>query len=111
MSARLSELRSIPIDQLLPKAIERLRYATLDELAALLGPGGGKAGGGAIDALAKAVVASQTEGSKLNAAERAVVLHALHTCDGNVSAAARLLGVDRKALERRVRRIRRKEKK
>jgi len=109
MSARLSELRSIPLDQLLPKAVERLRDATLDELADLLsrGPGGGRA----LEDLAKAVIALPTEGSKLGAAERAVVLHALHSAGGNVSAAARLLGVDRKALERRVRRIRREDKK
>jgi DNA-binding NtrC family response regulator len=34
--------------------------------------------------------------------ERAVVAHALLATKGNVSAAARLLGTDRKALERRV---------
>jgi transcriptional regulator of acetoin/glycerol metabolism len=42
------------------------------------------------------------QGSKLGEIERAVVLHALETAGGNVSAAARLLGVDRKAMERRV---------
>jgi two-component system response regulator HydG len=37
--------------------------------------------------------------------ERAVLHHAIESCGGNKSAAARLIGVDRKALERRWERL------
>ncbi len=40
-------------------------------------------------------------GDKIEAAEAAAVRYALHACAGNKSAAARVLGIDRKALERR----------
>ena len=40
-------------------------------------------------------------GSKLDVIERAVLHHAIEVCGGNKSAAARLIGVDRKALERK----------
>ena len=41
-------------------------------------------------------------GDKLEAAEGAAVRRAMHVCAGNQSAAARLLGLERKALVRRV---------
>jgi DNA-binding NtrC family response regulator len=44
-------------------------------------------------------------GSKLRVIERAVLHHAIEACNGNKSAAARMIGVDRKALERRWERI------
>jgi len=44
-------------------------------------------------------------GSKLDFIERAVLHHAIETSAGNKSAAARLVGVDRRALDRRLRRI------
>lgn len=44
-------------------------------------------------------------GSKLAVIERAVLHHAIEVCGGNKSAAARLVGVHRKALERRWDRI------
>jgi DNA-binding NtrC family response regulator len=44
-------------------------------------------------------------GSKLQTVERAVLQHAIAVCDGNKSAAARLLGVDRRALDRRWQRL------
>jgi transcriptional regulator of acetoin/glycerol metabolism len=111
---RLNDLANIPLNQLLPKAIESLRGATLDELAELLtSRKGGTAapasaparGATSHDDLAQAIISLPVSGSKLGAAERAVVLRAMETCKGNVSAAARLLGVNRKALERRIRRI------
>ncbi len=40
-------------------------------------------------------------GSKLQFLERAVLQHAIEACGGNKSAASRLLGVDRKVVERR----------
>jgi transcriptional regulator of acetoin/glycerol metabolism len=47
---------------------------------------------------------SVTKGAKLEAIERAVIAHALKVERGNVSAAARLLGVNRHALARRMKR-------
>ena len=44
-------------------------------------------------------------GSKLEVIERAVLHHAIEACGGNKSAAARLVGVHRKALERRWERL------
>lgn len=41
-------------------------------------------------------------GDKIEAAEAATVKYAMHVCAGNQSAAARLLGLERKALVRRV---------
>ena len=46
------------------------------------------------------MVGLPTPGSKLGQIERAVIHHALEETVGNVGAAARLLGVDRKVLER-----------
>src|SRR5580700_11129010 len=40
-------------------------------------------------------------GSKLRVMERAVLHHAVESCGGNKAAAARLIGVDRKVLDRR----------
>jgi transcriptional regulator of acetoin/glycerol metabolism len=105
MRAPLNDLTGVPLDQLLVKAMDRLRGATLDELSALLKPSSSVIA--TDDALARAILALPGKGSKLGAAERAVVLHALNQCGGNVSATARLLGIDRKALERKIRRIKR----
>ena len=44
-------------------------------------------------------------GSKLELIERAVLHHAIETCAGNKSAAARMVGVDRRALDRRWQRL------
>jgi DNA-binding NtrC family response regulator len=55
-----------------------------------------------VDELARAVLALPGEvGSKLDVIERAVVRFAMEASRGNKSAAARMIGVDRKALERR----------
>jgi transcriptional regulator of acetoin/glycerol metabolism len=58
------------------------------------------------EAFTKSLLASHSSGSKLEEAQRAIIAHALVETQGNVSAAARLLGVERKALERKVRRYR-----
>jgi transcriptional regulator of acetoin/glycerol metabolism len=106
VNARLSDLSACRLDQLLPKALERLRGATLEELAELLGRStSSSVAPPSADALARAVLALPGTGSKLRAAERAVILHALDVCNGNVSATGRLLGIDRKALERKIRRM------
>ena len=49
-------------------------------------------------------------GDKLIAAENAAVRHAVAACRGNQSAAARMLGLERKALIRRWNKIRRESK-
>ena len=59
-----------------------------------------------IDRMARALLAlPERVGSKLDVIERAVLHHAIESCGGNKSAAARLIGVDRKALERRWERL------
>jgi DNA-binding NtrC family response regulator len=55
-----------------------------------------------IDRLARIILAMPDRlGSKLRVIERAVLHHAIESCGGNKTAAARLIGVDRKVLERR----------
>jgi DNA-binding NtrC family response regulator len=78
---------------------ERIDIPELDEIV------GAQAIGGSareIDNLAKSILALPLRlGSKIDVIERAVLHHAIETCGGNKSAAARLIGVDRKALERK----------
>jgi transcriptional regulator of acetoin/glycerol metabolism len=61
-------------------------------------------GGRTLDEIARAILALPAGGHRLRDVERTVVAHALAKTQGNVSAAARLLGTDRKALERRIER-------
>ena len=59
-----------------------------------------------IDRMARSLLALPDRlGSKLDVIERAILHHAIEACGGNKSAAARLIGVDRKALERRWERL------
>jgi DNA-binding NtrC family response regulator len=59
-----------------------------------------------IDRMARSLLALPDRlGSKLDVIERAVLHHAIESCGGNKSAAARLIGVDRKSLERRWERL------
>jgi two-component system response regulator HydG len=82
---------------------DRIDTAALDEIV------GAQAIGGSareVDSLAKSILALPLRlGSKLDVIERAVLHHAIETCGGNKSAAARLIGVDRKALERKWERL------
>ena len=55
-----------------------------------------------LDEIARAILGLQDCKHRLREVERAMVAHALLTTKGNVSAAARLLGTERKALERRI---------
>jgi DNA-binding NtrC family response regulator len=56
-----------------------------------------------IDRIARALLALPARvGSKLDLLERAVLQQALAACGGNKSAAARLVGISRKAIERRL---------
>jgi ActR/RegA family two-component response regulator len=108
LSSDLKILANIPIDRLLPLAAEKLKHATLDELATILS---GKATVvPSTDQLAEMILALPESGSKLARVQNAVVMHAFATCGGNVSAAARLLGMDRKELERKIARARRAAK-
>ena len=59
---------------------------------------------GTLDEIAHAILSLPSGGHRLHDVERTVVVHALARTKGNVSAAARLLGTDRKALERRIER-------
>jgi DNA-binding NtrC family response regulator len=59
-----------------------------------------------VERMAKALLAlPERVGSKLDALERAVLHLAIESCGGNKSAAARLLGVHRKSLDRRLERF------
>jgi transcriptional regulator of acetoin/glycerol metabolism len=115
----LRSFSSIPLDQVITEVTTSLERMPLAELEALVlgvsgaGAGGAAAGGQAhplpsLETFAHGILALPTRGSKLAEAERSVVTHALQMTDGNVSAAARLLGVDRKALERKIARYKRR---
>ena len=59
-----------------------------------------------IDRIARTLLALPSNlGSKLDIIERAILHHAIEVSGGNKSAAARLIGVDRKALERKWERL------
>lgn len=92
----------------LRNAVERLALLsdsdTID-VAVLEDLIGGQLSDGAreVDRMARAILALPARiGSKLDLIERAVLHHAVEMCSGNKSAAARLLGVNRKSLERKL---------
>jgi DNA-binding NtrC family response regulator len=123
MAASVQPLARAPLGQLVPELLRRLEKMTPDRIVAILGmldaePGSPAASGvsgtsrasasstsssvrGSLEAIAKMTVDLPT-GEKLRDVERSVLAHALATTHGNVSAAARLLGLDRKALERKL---------
>jgi len=71
-------------------------------LATGTGPGGSaEPADPGVDNLVRAVLKLPVD-NKLQAVEEALIAKAMSLCDGNKSAAARLLGVNRKAVERRV---------
>ena len=95
----------------LRNAVERLALLAdseaidVPELEELVGA---QLGDGAreVDRMARAILALPARiGSKLDLIERAVLHHAVEMCSGNKSAAARLLGVNRKSLERKLDRL------
>jgi len=96
-------------------AVARVLRVKVRELAAA--PRGARAGPllvrapkGGLAGIARAIAALPTHtGDKLEAAGGAAVLHALAHCSGNRSAAARMLGMERKAFVRRVQRALREE--
>jgi two-component system response regulator HydG len=80
---------------------DRIDVPVLEELVGSEGQRGSP-----VDELARAILSLPSgSGSKLDAVERAVLRLALETSRGNKSAAARLVGVDRKALDRRWERL------
>jgi transcriptional regulator of acetoin/glycerol metabolism len=105
-----SELAHLPLHEVLPKLRARVESLTLAEVEALVRPAAGSpsspAAPSSLTEAAAVVVGLPTPGSKLAEIERAVLRHALEETRWNVSAAARLLGVDRKALERKIARHR-----
>ncbi len=95
----------------LQAGIRGVRLSNLADVVEALERGAGPRGAAAkgaevVEAVARRVTALDIGGSKLEAIQRAVVFQALTECDGNLSAAARLLGMERKAFERRVARYR-----
>jgi two-component system response regulator HydG len=95
----------------LRNAVERLALLAdndtvdVEDLEELIGA---QLGDGAreVDRMARAILALPSRiGSKLDIIERAVLHHAVEMCSGNKSAAARLLGVNRKSLERKLDRL------
>jgi DNA-binding NtrC family response regulator len=105
MGNPLRGLDEVRLDQLIHQATQRLRHATLEELAGIVN--GIPSRPPTADVLAHSVLSLPDRGSKLLAVERAVVLHAWDSAGGNVSAAARLLGIDRKQMERKLAKARR----
>ncbi|MGH7270822.1 MAG: sigma-54-dependent transcriptional regulator [Polyangiaceae bacterium] len=78
----------------------------VDTLSALGGAPNAASARVEIDRMARSLLALPDRlGSKLDVIERAVLHHAIEACGGNKSAAARLIGLDRKALERRWERL------
>jgi len=97
-TGNVRELRNVIERLALLADKDTIDVATLDDLA----PSARPPGVAEIDRLARELLAlPERTGSKLRAIERAVLHHAIETCGGNKSAAARLIGVDRKALERK----------
>lgn len=64
-----------------------------------------------VEMVARMVLTVDANGSKLRAVENAAVLEAVRQANGNISQAARLLGLDRKAMERRVKNAMKSQKK
>ena len=100
----------MPLAQVVPRLAAVLAKMKIDEVASLISgltPAGANdrpEGGRSLDEIAHAILALPAGGHRLRDVERTVVAHALVKTKGNVSAAARLLGTDRKALERRIER-------
>jgi transcriptional regulator of acetoin/glycerol metabolism len=90
----IRKLRKVPVSEL-PAVLEAIEAATVKRRTK-------KGGGALVKHLAQQAVEADMPGSKLDEVEHAIVAHAYETAGGNVSAAARLLGIDRKAMERRL---------
>jgi two-component system response regulator HydG len=81
---------------------DEIDVATLNDMSE---PNGSRAAR-EVDRIVQAILTLPTTmGSKLDFIERAVLHHAIETSAGNKSAAARMVGVDRRAFDRRLRRL------
>jgi DNA-binding NtrC family response regulator len=97
------ELRNVIERVSLLAETDEVEVSVLEDLAQERSPVGTRA---EIDRLARALLALPDRlGSKLQVIERAVLHHAIESCGGNKSAAARLIGVERKHLERKWERL------
>jgi transcriptional regulator of acetoin/glycerol metabolism len=88
-------------------ALQRISVGKLSEVVKAVSletqrSGATRAGHLSLDAVARFVLDRAEPGSKIDLIERAVVSSAMSACAGNQSAAARLLGIERKALGRRL---------
>lgn len=109
-SRRIAQER---LDQIVPALAERLAKLPIGTLQTVLdivesgtpASSGPSTSAASLDALADQILRAPVSGSRLGAVQAAVVRHALITTEGNVSAAARLLGMERKALARMARRM------
>jgi transcriptional regulator of acetoin/glycerol metabolism len=90
----IRKLRKVPLSEL-PAVLETIEAAATRKKTR-------RGGGALVQHLARQAVEADIAGSKLDEVERAIVAHAYETTGGNVSAAARILGIDRKAMERRL---------
>ena len=99
-----AEFASLPLRDAVSKRRLRLGPLTLAEVEVLVQPLAPAPS--SLAAAAAVVVGLPPPGSKLAEIDRAVIQHALDEVNGNVSAAARLHGVDRKQLQRKVARHR-----
>jgi transcriptional regulator with XRE-family HTH domain len=112
----LLALFTFPAQDFFQELVDKLRHIRFGELQGMLAMVGNRARPRearpgrteipSLDDLARWILALPGRGSKLEVVQRAVLLHALEISEGNVSAAARLLGINRKAFERRLARIR-----
>jgi DNA-binding NtrC family response regulator len=93
------ELRNVVERLALLAETDLVTVPVLEDLAAERAQGDSA---GEVERIAKRLLALPASvGSKLDVIERAMVQHAIELSNGNKSAAARLIGVDRKALERK----------
>jgi DNA-binding NtrC family response regulator len=108
MTDVLKSLAAVPIEDLLALASEKLKSMTLGELATILS--GGKPSVTSTEQVAEMILALPENGSKIDIVVDALILHSLKVSDGNASAAARLMGMSRKALARKFARAKRRAK-
>jgi two-component system response regulator HydG len=100
-AGNVRELRNVVERVALLSETDLVDVAVLEELARETGDATRE-----IDRIARTLLALPSNlGSKLDVIERAILQHAIEVSGGNKSAAARLIGVDRKALERKWERL------
>jgi DNA-binding NtrC family response regulator len=101
------QLRNVRLEAL-PRLLASLREASTP--TPLTPQKGSKVSMAAAEVIAAEVLALPEKGSKLDLVQRAVVMRALKESAGNISAAARSIGVDRKVLERKIARYKLKRR-